>query len=175
MFIVDGAMQDLSAANLEFAVRSNSRLSQIKFGLNNKYKIKETHNVSEASSFEDRKIKSGLKTSTLRNNKSMNNKYRITIQDTPVQNTSRSTCLFVEIKSGLMESAFSNNKTMNNKYKIKETHNVSESSSFEDRKIKSGLMESTLSNNKTMNNDYRTTIMDVEHPAHAQVVMSAKY
>ena len=57
--------------------------------MNNKYNIKETHNVSEASSFEDRKIKSGLKTSTLRNNKTMNNKYRITIQDTPVQNTSK--------------------------------------------------------------------------------------
>ena len=53
--------------------------------MNNKYNIKETHNVSEASSFEDRKIKSGLKTSPLRNNKTMNNKYRITIQDTPVQ------------------------------------------------------------------------------------------
>ena len=48
--------------------------------MNNKYNIKETHNVSEASSFEDRKIKSGLKTSTLRNNKTMNNKYRITIR-----------------------------------------------------------------------------------------------
>ena len=66
---------------------------------------------------------SGLKASTLRNNKTMNNKYRITIQDTPVQNTSktyvetprmrRSTCLS-EIKSGLKESALSNNKTMNN-------------------------------------------------------------
>ena len=32
--------------------------------MNNKYNIKETHNVSEASSFEDRKIKSGLKTIT---------------------------------------------------------------------------------------------------------------
>ena len=58
---------------------------------------------------------------------------------------------------------------MKNNYKIKETHNVSEASSFEDRKIKSGLKESALSNNKTMNNDYRTTIMDVETPAHAQV------
>ena len=29
--------------------------------INNKYNIKETHNVSEASSFEDRKIKSGLR------------------------------------------------------------------------------------------------------------------
>ena len=66
---------------------------------------------------------SGLKASTLRNNKTMNNKYRITIQDTPVQNTSktyvetprmrRSTRLS-EIKSGLKESALSNNKTMNN-------------------------------------------------------------
>ena len=89
----------------------------------------------------------------------MDNKYRITIQDTPVQNTSktyvetprmrRSTCLS-EIKSGLKESALSNNKTMNNNYKIKDTHNVSEASSFEDRKIKSGLMESALSNNKTI-------------------------
>ena len=41
--------------------------------INNKYNIKETHNVSEASSFEDRKIKSGLKTPL-----AMNNKYRIT-------------------------------------------------------------------------------------------------
>ena len=40
---------------------------------------------------------------------------------------------------------------MNSNYKIKETHNVSEASSFEDRKIKSGLKESVLSNNKTMN------------------------
>ena len=56
----------------------------------------------------------------------MNNKYRITIQDTPVQNTTKtyvenprmrsSTCLS-EIKSGLMESALSNNKTMNNNYR----------------------------------------------------------
>ena len=94
--------------------------------MNNNYKIKETPNVSEASSFEDRKIKSGLKTSTLRNNKSMNNEYRITIKDTPVQNTIKtyvetarmrsSTCLS-EIKSGLKESALSNNKTMNNNYK----------------------------------------------------------
>ena len=92
--------------------------------MKNNYKIKETHNVSEASSFEDRKIKSGLKTTTLRNNKSMNNKYRITIQDTPVQNTSKThvetprmrrlTCLS-EIKSAL-----SNNKTMNNNNKIKD-------------------------------------------------------
>ena len=114
----------------------------------------------------------------------MNNKYRITIQDTPVQNTSktyvetprmrRSTCL-CEIKSGLKESALSNNKTMNNNYKIKETHNVSEASSFEDRKIKSGLMESALSNNKTMNNDYRTYYNGRRNPAHAQVDMSAKY
>ena len=50
--------------------------------MNNNYNIKETHNVSEASSFEDRKI---LKTSPLRNNKTMNNKYRISsIKDTPV-------------------------------------------------------------------------------------------
>ena len=100
--------------------------------------------MSEASSFEDRKIKSGLKTSTLRNNKSMNNKYRITIQDTPVQNTSKtyvetprmrsSTCLS-EIKSGLKTPTLRNKKSMNNKYKIKETHSVSEASSFEDRKI----------------------------------------
>ena len=142
--------------------------------MNNNYKIKETHNVSEASSFEDRKNKSGLKTSTLRNNKTINNKYRISsIKDTPVQNTSkthdetprmrRSTCLS-EIKSGLKTSPLRNNKSMNNNYKIKETPNVSEASSFEDQQIKSGLMESALSNNKTMNNDYRTTIMDVETP-----------
>ena len=101
--------------------------------MNNNYKIKETHNMSEAPSFEDRKIKSGLKTSTLSYSKSMNNKHRITIQDTPVQNTSKtyvetprmrsSTCLS-EIKSGLKTSTLRNNKTMNNNYKIKETHNV---------------------------------------------------
>ena len=96
--------------------------------------------------------------SSLRNNKSMNNKYRITIQDTPVQNTSRSTCLS-EIKSFLKTPTLRNEKSMNNKYKIKETHNLSEASSFEDRKIKSGLMESAFSNNTTMNNDYRTTII----------------
>ena len=62
-----------------------------------------------------------------------------------------------------MESALSNNKTMNNNYKIKETHNVSEASSFEHRKIKSGLMESALSNNKTMNNN-RTYILDEPVP-----------
>ena len=44
--------------------------------MNNKYNIKETHNVSEASSFEDRTIKSGLRTSPLRNNKTMKNKYK---------------------------------------------------------------------------------------------------
>ena len=44
--------------------------------MNNKFKIKETHNVSEASSFEDRKIKSGLNTSPLRNNKTMKNNYK---------------------------------------------------------------------------------------------------
>ena len=119
--------------------------------MNNNDTIKETHNVSEASSFEDRNIKSDLKTSTLRNNKTMNNKYRITIQDTPVQNTNktyvetprihRSTCLS-EIKSGLKTSPLRNNKTMNNKYNIKETHNVSEASSFEDRNIKSDLKTS---------------------------------
>ena len=86
--------------------------------MNNNYKLKDTHNVSEASLFEDRKIKSGLKTSTLTNNKSMNNEYRITIKDTLVQHVEtprmrRSTCP-LKIKSGLKESALSNNKTMNN-------------------------------------------------------------
>ena len=59
--------------------------------MNNNYKIKETLNVSEASSLEDRTIKSGLKTSPLSNNKSMNNEYRITIKDTPVQNNTSKT------------------------------------------------------------------------------------
>ena len=140
--------------------------------MNNKYNIKETHNVSEASSFEDRKIKSDLKTRTLRNNKTMNNKYRLTIKDNPVQHTSkthvetprmrRSTCLS-EIKSDLMTRTLRNNKTMNNNDKIKETHNVSEASSFEDRKIKSDLKESALKNNN-MNNNNRTTIMDESVP-----------
>ena len=119
--------------------------------MNNNYKIKETHNVSEASSFEDRNIKSSLKESALRNNKTMNNKYRITIKDTPVQNTSkthvetphmrRSTCLS-EINSGLKESALRINKTMNKKYRIT---------------IKDTLDSPTRRN-----------------PAHAQVDMSAK-
>ena len=86
--------------------------------MNNNYKIKETHNVSEASSFEDRKIKSGLMESALSNNNTMNNDYRTTIMDTPVQHVEtprmrRSTCP-LNIKSGLMESALSNNKAMNN-------------------------------------------------------------
>ena len=85
---------------------------------------------------------SGLKASTLRNNKTMNNKYRITIQDTPVQNTSKT---YVETSRMRRSTCLS--------------------------EIKSGLKESALSNNKTMNNDYRTTIMDVETPAHAQVDM----
>ena len=79
--------------------------------MNNKYNIKETHNVSEASSFEDRKIKSGLKESALRNNKTMNNKYNIK----ETHNVSEASSFEDrKIKSGLKESALSNNKTMNN-------------------------------------------------------------
>ena len=52
--------------------------------MNNNHKIRETPNVSEASSFEDRQIKSGLKTSPPRYNKTMNNDYRTTIMDTPI-------------------------------------------------------------------------------------------
>ena len=82
--------------------------------MNNKYNIKETHNVSEASSFEDRKIKSGLKESALRNNKTMNNKYKIK----ETHNVSEASSFEDrKIKSGLMESALSNNKTMNNDYR----------------------------------------------------------
>ena len=117
---------------------------------------------------------SGLKASTLRNNKTMNNKYRITIQDTPVQNTSktyvetprmrRSTRLS-EIKSGLKESALSNNKTMNNDYRTTimdvETPRMRRSTRLSE--IKSGLKESALSNNKTMNNN-RTYILDESVP-----------
>ena len=117
---------------------------------------------------------SGLKASTLRNNKTMNNKYRITIQDTPVQNTSktyvetprmrRSTRLS-EIKSGLKESALSNNKTMNNDYRTTimdvETPRMRRSTCLSE--IKSGLKESALSNNKTMNNN-RTYILDESVP-----------
>ena len=44
-----------------------------------------------------------------------------------------------KIKSGLKTSPHSNNKTMNNSYNIKDTPNVSEASSFEDRTNKSGL------------------------------------
>ena len=143
--------------------------------MNNNYNIKETHNVSEASSFEDRKIKSGLQTSPLRNNKTMNNKYRISsIKDTPVQNTSkthvetprmrRSTCLS-EIKSGLKESALRINKTMDNEYQITimdvETPRMRRLTC--PLNIKSDLMESALSNNKTMNNN-RTYILDEPVP-----------
>ena len=117
---------------------------------------------------------SGLKASTLRNNKTMNNKYRITIQDTPVQNTSKSyvetprmrrSTRLSEIKSGLKESALSNNKTMNNDYRTTimdvETPRMRRSTCLSE--IKSGLKESALSNNKTMNNN-RTYILDESVP-----------
>ena len=57
--------------------------------MNNNYKIKETPNVSEASSFEDRKNKSDLKTSPHSNNKTMNNYYRTNTLDTSVQHNRR--------------------------------------------------------------------------------------
>ena len=113
--------------------------------MNNKYNIKETHNVSEASSFEDRKIKSGLKTSTLRNNKTMNNKY-IELHKIYVRMHSSPKLSGQDIRR-LDKTRITS---------IKETHNVSELR-LKIRKIKSGLKESALSNNKTMNNDYRTT------------------
>ena len=69
--------------------------------------------MSEASSLEDRLIKSGLKTSPRRNNKTMNNDYRTTIMDVKTPRMRRSTCS-LNIKSGLKESALNNNKTMNN-------------------------------------------------------------
>ena len=95
--------------------------------MNNNYKIKETPNVSEASSFEDRKIRTGIKTSPLRNNKTMNNDYRTNTLDTPVQHNRsetyvetprmRSSTCPLKIKSGLKTSALRNNKTMNNDYR----------------------------------------------------------
>ena len=54
--------------------------------MNTNYKIKETH-VSNISLFEDRKIKSSLKTAT-HNNKTMNNDYRTCTLDPPVQHKS---------------------------------------------------------------------------------------
>ena len=104
--------------------------------INNNYKMKETPHVSKISSFEDRQIKSGLKTSTLRNNKTMNNDYRTYTLDPLVQHNRSETC--VEIPR--MRSS---------------------TCSLE---IKSGLKISTLRNNKTMNNDCRTTIMDTPVP-----------
>ena len=107
---------------------------------------------------------SGLKASTLRNNKTMNNDYRTTIMDVETPRMRRSTCLS-EIKSGLKESALSNNKTMNNDYRTTimdvETPRMRRSSC--PLNIKSGLMESALSNNKTMNNN-RTYILDEPVP-----------
>ena len=84
--------------------------------MNTNYKIKETH-VSNISSFEDRKIKPGLKTSA-HNNKTMNHDNRTCTLDSPVQHnrsdTPRmcsSTCS-LKNKPGLKTSAH-NNKTMN--------------------------------------------------------------
>ena len=86
----------------------------------------------------------------------MNNKYRITIKDTPDQTTSkthvetprmrRSTCVS-EMKSGLKESALSNNKTMNNDYRTTIMHVETPRRSTCPLKIISGLMESALRNN----------------------------
>ena len=49
--------------------------------MNNNSKIKETPNVSETYSLENRKIKTGLKTSPLINNKTITNNYEI--KETP--------------------------------------------------------------------------------------------
>ena len=130
--------------------------------MNNKYNIKETHNVSEASSFEDQKIKSGLKTSPLRNNKTMNNKYKIK----ETHNVSEASSFEDrKIKSGLRTSPLRNNKTMKNDYRTTimdvETPRMRRSTCLSE--IKSGLKESALSNNKTMNNN-RTYILDESVP-----------
>ena len=75
--------------------------------MNTNYKIKETH-VSNISSFEDRKIKSSLKTSTLNmNNKTMNHDNRTCTLDPPVQHKSsesprmRSSTSLLKNKPGL--------------------------------------------------------------------------
>ena len=51
--------------------------------MNTNYKI-----ISNISLFEDRKIKSSLKTATLMNNNTMNNDYRTCTLDPPVQHKS---------------------------------------------------------------------------------------
>ena len=146
------------------------------------------NNNYEASSFEDRNIKSGLKKSPLSNNKTMNNNYKIK----ETHNVSEASSFEDrKIKSGLKTSTLRNNKSMNNKYRItiKDTpvQNTSKTHVETPRmrrstclsEIKSGLKESALSNNKTMNNEYRITIKDTSptrrNPAYAQVDMSAKY
>ena len=58
-------------------------------------------------------IKSGLKESALRINKTMDNNNRTTIMDVETPRMRRSTCP-LKIKSGLMESALRINKTMDN-------------------------------------------------------------
>ena len=85
--------------------------------MNTNYKIKETH-VSYISSFEDRKIKPGLKTST-HNNKIMNHDNRTCTLDSPVQHNRsesprmRSSTSSLKNKPGLKKSILMNNKTMN--------------------------------------------------------------
>ena len=74
--------------------------------MNNNKKIKETPTVS---SFEDRKIKTGLKTSLLKNN-------NYTIKETP-NVSDASSFEDRKLKSGLKASQHSNNKTMNNDYR----------------------------------------------------------
>ena len=120
------------------------------------------NNNYEASSFEDRNIKSGLKTSTLSNNKTMNNNYKIK----ETHNVSESSSFEDrKIKSGLKTSTLRNNKSMNNRITIKDTpvQNTSKTHVETPRmrrstclsEIKSGLKTSTLSNNKTMNSNYK--------------------
>ena len=86
--------------------------------MNTNYKIKETH-VSNISSFEDRNIKPGLKTSALRNNNTMTNDYRTCTSDPPVPHNRsdtprmRSSTCSLRNKPGLKTSALMKNKTMN--------------------------------------------------------------
>ena len=108
--------------NNNYRIESNSGLKESPLRnnkMNNKYRISSIKDTTVQNTSKTHvetpcirrstclsEIKSGLKESALySNNKSMNNKYRISsIKDTPVQN----------IKSGLMESALRNNNMNNN-------------------------------------------------------------
>ena len=99
-----------------------------------------------------KEIKSGLKTATLMNNNTMNNKCRTCTLDSPVQHNSsetprmRSSTPPNEIKCDLKTATLMHNKTMNSK------------------EINNGLNGSNLMNNITMDNHTRTDILDEPVP-----------